>query len=60
MIDTLTPFGVGSEYSWIRSGCWAGHFLVIWKELRSVIVVALRVGLVFNNTKDQASSLAGH
>jgi hypothetical protein len=42
MIDAFTPLGVGSEYSWMRSGCCAGHFLVMGKELRSVIVVASR------------------
>src|SRR5689334_1429226 len=31
MIDTLTPLGVGSEYSWMRSGCAAGHFFAIGK-----------------------------
>ena len=34
MIETLTPFGVGSEYSCRRSGCWGGHFLVIGKSVR--------------------------
>src|SRR5690606_16197352 len=37
MIDTFTPLGVGSEYSWMRSGCCAGHFPVIGKEDKSVM-----------------------
>src|SRR4051812_16535564 len=37
-IDTLTPLGVGSEYSCSRSGCWAGHFRVTRKLERSVMV----------------------
>src|SRR5690606_14864709 len=39
MIDTLTPLGVGSEYSWMRSGCRAGHFLVIGKADKSVMEI---------------------
>src|SRR5579871_4962250 len=34
--ETFTPFGVGREYSWIRSGYCAGHFFVIAKEVRSL------------------------
>src|SRR5260370_13806363 len=30
-IDTLTPLGVGREYSWMRSGCVAGHLRVTEK-----------------------------
>src|SRR5215469_8667091 len=37
MIEIFTPFGVGSEYSCSRSGCRAGHFLVIGKLDRSVM-----------------------
>jgi hypothetical protein len=37
MIETFTPFGVGSEYNWSRSGCAAGHFLVIGNAEKSVI-----------------------
>jgi hypothetical protein len=29
MMDTFTPLGVGSEYSWIRSGWLAGHLRVM-------------------------------
>src|SRR5580704_17085 len=39
--ETLTPFGVGSEYSWIRSGCRAGHFLVIGNIDRSGMLQVL-------------------
>ncbi|MNN59543.1 hypothetical protein D3C81_1746640 [compost metagenome] len=38
MIDTLTPLGVGSEYSCRRSGCWAGHLRVMGNALRSVMI----------------------
>ena len=34
MIDAFTPLGVGSEYSWMRSGWVAGHFLVMGKSER--------------------------
>src|SRR3990167_9221521 len=37
MIDTLTPLGVGSEYSCRRSGCWAGHLLLIGKAASAFI-----------------------
>eukprot|EP01032_Pedospumella_encystans_P033787 gene33787-38184_t len=37
-MDTLTPFGVGSEYSWMRSGCWAGQR---WEMLRSDMGVSI-------------------
>src|SRR5512138_934579 len=33
-IDTLTPLGVGSEYSCSRSGCCAGHLRLIRKSDR--------------------------
>jgi hypothetical protein len=36
MIETFTPLGVGSEYSWMRSGWSAGHFFVMGKEDRAV------------------------
>src|SRR5574343_1547383 len=32
MIETLTPLGVGSEYSCSRAGCRAGHLRVIGKS----------------------------
>src|SRR5690242_18902162 len=35
MIDTFTPLGVLSEYSWMRSGCRAGQRAVIGKADRS-------------------------
>src|SRR5689334_10815617 len=38
MIETLTPLGVGSEYSCRRSGWLAGHLREIGKSL-SVIVI---------------------
>src|SRR5207248_11802935 len=38
MTETLTPFGVGREYSFGRSGCRAGHLLVTGKLARSVMV----------------------
>ena len=37
MMDTFTPLGVGNEYSWSRSGCWAGHFWVIGKADKDVM-----------------------
>jgi hypothetical protein len=38
MIDALTPFGVGKEYSWITSGLAAGQILVRGKLERSAMV----------------------
>src|ERR1700728_3670991 len=32
MIETFTPLGVGSEYSWMRSGCRGGHFWVMGRQ----------------------------
>src|SRR3990167_9001635 len=37
MIATLTPLGVGKEYSCSRSGCWAGHLWVMGKVERLVM-----------------------
>jgi hypothetical protein len=34
-IDTLTPLGVGSEYSCSRSGCCGGHLWVMGKAARA-------------------------
>src|SRR6476620_4730497 len=34
-MDTFTPLGVGSEYSWMRSGWRAGHLRVMGKADRS-------------------------
>ena len=38
MIDAFTPLGVGSEYSWMLSGCRAGHFWVMGKVARLVML----------------------
>jgi hypothetical protein len=37
MIEIFTPFGVGSEYSWMRSGCLGGHLPVMAKAESSFI-----------------------
>src|ERR1700750_2214606 len=42
MIDTLTPLGVGNEYSWMRSACCAGHLALMGKSDRSGIEITPR------------------
>src|SRR5215212_6975791 len=42
MIDTLTPLGVGSEYSCRRSGCCAGHFFVMGKSVSAFMAGSIR------------------
>src|ERR1700722_1097883 len=37
IMDIFTPFGVGSEYNWMRSGCRGGHFWVMAKAESSFI-----------------------
>jgi hypothetical protein len=56
MIETLTPFGVGSEYSWRRSGCCAGQRVVIAKADRSDI--RMLTEMIFCRLNDQVFYLA--
>src|SRR3546814_3708729 len=50
MIDAFTPLGVGSEYSWMRSGCCAGHFRVIENADKSGFMSAPKSGIsVYRN-----------
>src|SRR3546814_7911365 len=50
MIDAFTPLGVGSEYSWMRSGCCAGHFRVIENADKSGFMLAPKSGIsVYRN-----------
>src|SRR5690606_39905891 len=42
MIEAFTPFGVLSEYSWMRSGCFAGQRPATGNAERSAIAMLLR------------------
>src|SRR5882762_793251 len=59
MIETLTPFGVGSEYSWSRSGCCAGQRAVIGKAERSDIHRLARINMCFEQILSWHSSSQG-
>jgi hypothetical protein len=46
-METLTPFGVASEYSWMRSGWAGGHCSVILKSASiSVVMKERQPGIV--------------